>query len=77
MQGKSAMQDEIQIYGKNYEEMLKELGMFSEQGRYLRGGMIIVYKLFTSIAIIETNDFFLIDRGRETRGYNKKIRKKA
>ena len=39
--------------------------------------MIQVYKIFTSIDNIETNKFFIIDHGQETRGHNKKIRKKA
>ena len=63
--------------GKSYEERLRELGMFSVERRFLRGDMIQVYKIFTSIDNIETNKFFIIDHGQETRGHNKKIRKKA
>ena len=62
---------------KSYEERLKELGMFSVERRFLRGDMIQVYKIFTSIDNIEANKFFVVDHRQETRGHNKKIRKKA
>lgn len=63
--------------GKSYEERLKDLGMFSVERRFLRGDMIQVYKIFTSIDNIEVNKFFIIDSRRETRGHSKKIIKKA
>ena len=62
---------------KSYKERLKELGMYSVERRFLRGGMIQVFKIFKSVDNIETNKFFIVDHGRETRGHNMKIRKRT
>ena len=62
--------------GKRYEERLKELGMYSVERRFVRGDMIQVFKIFKSVDNIEINKFFVVDHGRETRGHNKKIRKR-
>ena len=61
---------------KSYEERLKELGMFSVERRFLRGDMIQVYKIFASYNNVEIEKYSIVDRGRVSRGHNKKIKKK-
>ena len=63
--------------GMGYKERLKELGMYSVEGRFLRGDMIQVFKIFKSVDAIETNKFFTEDHERETKGHNMKIRKRT
>ena len=50
--------------------------MYSVERRLLRGDMIQVFKILSSIDNVETNKFFEMDHGRVTRGHSKKIRKK-
>ena len=51
--------------------------MYSVERRFLREDMIQVFEIFKSLDNVETNKFFIVDHGRETRGHNKKIRKKT
>ena len=60
--------------GKHYKR--EDEGVGNVEERFLRGDMIQVFKIFKSVDNIETNKFFIVDHGRETRGHNKKIRKR-
>ena len=51
--------------------------MYSVERRFVRGDMIQVFKIFKSVDDIETNKFFIVDHGLETRGHNMKIRKRT
>ena len=55
------------LQNKSYEELLKELNLFSLSKRRLRGGLIEVFKIFRAFDNINRNNYVTIDLTSTTR----------
>ena len=59
---------------KSYADRLKELGLFSVQGRLLRADLIMCWKIFHMKSNIKPSDLFVMPSERTSnRGHNFKI----
>lgn len=56
----------------NYSERLERLDMFSVKGRFLRGDLIQVYKLFSGIDKVDVGNYFTLNENR-LRGHSRTI----
>ena len=60
----------------SYDERLKDLDLYSVQGRLLRADLIMCWKIFHGLSSIAPEDLFLLDSHPRTRGHRFKIRHK-
>ena len=60
----------------SYDERLKDLDLYSVQGRLLRADLIMCWKIFHGLSSIAPEDLFLMDSHPRTRGHRFKIRHK-
>jgi len=65
------------LKGDNYEDRLREIGLYSLKRRRLRGDLIEVYKMFQGISKVKLDDFFTLDGESRGRGHSKKIFKQG
>jgi len=65
------------LKGDNYEDRLREIGLYSLKRRRLRGDLIEVYKMFQGISKVKLDDFFTLDGESRGRRHSKKIFKQG
>ena len=58
--------------GLSYSERLRELDLFSVQGRLLRADLILVWKIFNGDCAINPEMVFVLDRSSR-RGHSRKL----
>jgi len=59
----------------NYEERLKELGIWSLEERRNRADLLEVFKMKNGLSAISFQEFFEVDKQQKTRGHSWKIHK--
>ena len=57
----------------SYRERLKELNLYSVKGRLLRCDLILCFKIFNNLSVIQPNDLFTMAPPVGTRGHRYKI----
>jgi ribonuclease P/MRP protein subunit RPP40 len=65
----------VGMKGKNYNERLQCLGLFSLQRRRARGDLIETYKILKGITKVDFRNLFELAPNRSTRGHGLKLQK--
>ena len=60
----------------SYEERLKETGLYSPERRWLRGGMIKMFKIMKDIDKISADELFNRVDSDRTRGHSLRVKKR-